>query len=83
VATSIGRQARWVEFPRMGHNISTPRASDGKPFSPCGAKIAAEFIDNPAHPLDTSCADRAAPLRFLPRWPLKQPMEQRATVGAH
>jgi pimeloyl-ACP methyl ester carboxylesterase len=67
VAALIGPKARWIEFPRMGHNISTPRASDGRPFSPCGAKIAAEFIDNPAQPLDTSCADRAPPIRFLPR----------------
>jgi pimeloyl-ACP methyl ester carboxylesterase len=65
VAALIGPHARWVEFPRMGHNISTPRASDGRPFSPCGAKIAAGFIDNPAQRPDTSCADRAAPIRFL------------------
>jgi hypothetical protein len=53
-------------FPRIGHNVSTPRASDGRAFSPCGAKIAAAFIDNPAQPLDTSSVDRAALIRFLP-----------------
>jgi pimeloyl-ACP methyl ester carboxylesterase len=67
VAAQIGPNARWVKFPRMGHNIGTPRASDGRAFSPCGAKIAAEFINNPAQPLDTSCANRAAPIRFLPK----------------
>jgi pimeloyl-ACP methyl ester carboxylesterase len=66
VAALIGPQARWVEFPRMGHNVSTPLASNGSPFSPCGGKIVMAFIDNPAQPLDTSCADRAAPIRFLP-----------------
>lgn len=59
VAALIGPNARWVEFPRIGHNV--------RGFSPCGAKIAAEFIDNPAQSLDTSCADRAAPIRFLPK----------------
>jgi pimeloyl-ACP methyl ester carboxylesterase len=67
VAALIGPQARWVEFPRMGHNVSTPRASDGRAFSPCGAKIAADFIDNPAQTLDTSCADRAAPIWLVPK----------------
>ena len=59
VAAQIGANARWVEFPRMGHNV--------RGFSPCGAKIAADFIDNPARPANTSCADRAAPIRFLPK----------------
>ncbi|MBV8119146.1 MAG: alpha/beta fold hydrolase [Alphaproteobacteria bacterium] len=67
VAATIGPKARWVEFPRMGHNVSTPRASNGRAFSPCGAKIAADFIDNPAQSLDTSCADRGALIRFLPK----------------
>jgi hypothetical protein len=44
---------------RIGHNV--------RAFSPCGAKIAADFIDNPAQSPDTSCADRAAPIRFLPK----------------
>ncbi|MGA8401908.1 MAG: alpha/beta fold hydrolase, partial [Stellaceae bacterium] len=59
VAALIGSKARWVEFPRIGHNV--------RGFSPCGARIAADFIDNPAQQPDTSCADRAAPIRFLPR----------------
>jgi hypothetical protein len=57
VAALIGPKARWVEFPRIGHNV--------RRFSPCGAKITADFIDNPAQSLDTSCADRAAPIRFF------------------
>ncbi|MGA8379946.1 MAG: alpha/beta fold hydrolase [Stellaceae bacterium] len=57
VAALIGPKARWVEFPRIGHNV--------RRFSPCGAKITADFIDNPAQSLDTSCADRAALIRFF------------------
>jgi hypothetical protein len=34
---------------------------------PCGAKIAADFIDHPAQELDTSCTDRTAPIPFLPK----------------
>jgi pimeloyl-ACP methyl ester carboxylesterase len=67
VAALIGPNARWVEFPRIGHNVSSPAASSGRAFSPCGAKIAADFVDNPARSPDTSCADRAAPIRFLPK----------------
>jgi len=59
VAALIGPNARWVEFPRIGHNV--------RAFSPCGVKIAADFIDNPARSPDISCADRAAPIRFLPK----------------
>jgi pimeloyl-ACP methyl ester carboxylesterase len=59
VAALISPDARWVEFPRIGHNV--------RAFSPCGAKIAADFIDNPAQSPNTSCADRAAPIRFLPK----------------
>jgi pimeloyl-ACP methyl ester carboxylesterase len=59
VAELIGNSARWVEFPLVGHNV--------RQFSPCGAKIAADFIDHPMQAPDTSCADRIAPIRFLPR----------------
>jgi pimeloyl-ACP methyl ester carboxylesterase len=59
MAALIGPNARWVEFPRVGHNV--------RAFSPCGAKIAADFTDNPAQSPDTSCANRAAPIRFLPK----------------
>jgi pimeloyl-ACP methyl ester carboxylesterase len=75
VAARIGPKARWVEFPRMGHNVGTPRASDGRPFSPCGAGIAAEFINDPAQPIDASCAGRAAPIGFLPK--LQMPRTER------
>jgi pimeloyl-ACP methyl ester carboxylesterase len=59
VAALIGPNVRWVEFPRIGHNV--------RAFSPCGAKIAADFIDDPAQSPDTSCTDRAALIRFLPK----------------
>jgi len=59
VEALIGPNARWVEFPRIGHNV--------RAFSPCGAKIVVDFIDNPAQSPDTSCADRAAPIHFLPK----------------
>jgi pimeloyl-ACP methyl ester carboxylesterase len=59
VADQIGSSARFVEFPLAGHNI--------RQLSPCGAKIAADFIDHPAQKLDTSCTGRAAPIRFLPK----------------
>jgi pimeloyl-ACP methyl ester carboxylesterase len=51
VAALIGPNARWVEFPHIGHNV--------RAFSPCGAKIAADFIANPAQSPDTSCAEGA------------------------
>jgi pimeloyl-ACP methyl ester carboxylesterase len=57
VAELIGRSARWIEFPLVGHNV--------RGFSPCGAKIAADFIDNPWQTPDTSCADRRPPIRFV------------------
>jgi pimeloyl-ACP methyl ester carboxylesterase len=59
VADLIGSSTRFVEFPLVGHNV--------RQFSPCGAKIAADFIDHPAQELDTSCTDRTAPIRFLPK----------------
>jgi hypothetical protein len=58
IADLIGASARFVEFPLIGHNV--------RQFSPCGAKIAADFIDNPAQAPDTSCSDRIAPIGFLP-----------------
>jgi pimeloyl-ACP methyl ester carboxylesterase len=59
VAALIGPNAHLVEFPRIGHDV--------RDFSPCGVKIAADFIADPARLPETSCADRAAPIRFLPR----------------
>ena len=57
IAELIGNHARFVEFPLVGHNV--------RQFSPCGAKIAADFIDDPTQALDISCADRVTPIRFL------------------
>ena len=60
VCGQLGKSARLVEFPLIGHNV--------RQFSPCGARIAADFIDHPAQAPDTSCADRVAPIRFLPKY---------------
>ncbi len=60
VAGLIGKTTRFVEFPLVGHNV--------RQSSPCGAKIAADFIDQPEQAPDTSCADRIAPIRFLPKY---------------
>jgi len=57
VAELIGRNARWVEFPFVGHNV--------RHFSPCGARIGADFIDNPGQVPDLSCVDRNPPIRFV------------------
>jgi pimeloyl-ACP methyl ester carboxylesterase len=57
IAELIGNNARFVEFPLIGHNV--------RQFSPCGARVAADFIDHPAQAPDKSCADRIAPIRFL------------------
>jgi pimeloyl-ACP methyl ester carboxylesterase len=57
IAELIGRNARLVEFPLAGHNV--------RHFSPCGARIAAYFIDNPQQMPDASCADRNPPIRFV------------------
>src|SRR6266700_4821280 len=59
VAELIGSNARWVEFPLVGHNV--------RHFSPCGSRIAADFIDNPGQAPDTSCVDRNPPIRFVSR----------------
>jgi pimeloyl-ACP methyl ester carboxylesterase len=56
VAELIGKRAHAVEFPLAGHNV--------RQFSPCGARIAADFIDDPIKLPDTSCADRTPPIRF-------------------
>jgi hypothetical protein len=57
IAVLIGRGARRVEFPLVGHNV--------RHFSPCGARIAADFIDNPGQAPDLSCVDRNSPIRFV------------------
>jgi hypothetical protein len=46
-------------FGPIGHNV--------KAFSPCSSKIAEDFIANLAQSPDTSCAGRAAAIRFLPK----------------
>jgi pimeloyl-ACP methyl ester carboxylesterase len=59
VTQLIGGSARWVEVPLLGHNV--------RHFSPCGAAIAADFIDDPRAAPDASCTDRAPPIRFVPQ----------------
>jgi pimeloyl-ACP methyl ester carboxylesterase len=46
LARLIDPSARWIVFPRIGHNV--------RAFSPCGTKIAAHFIDHPEQPPDAS-----------------------------
>jgi pimeloyl-ACP methyl ester carboxylesterase len=58
LAEEIGASARWIEFPRLGHNV--------RAFSPCAARIAAAFIDEPSQALDASCAERRPPIAFAP-----------------
>lgn len=62
IAAAIGTNASLVEFPRVGHNV--------RHFSPCGAAIAASFIEHPTEALDTSCANRRPPIPFLPKSPI-------------
>jgi len=57
VANQISANAQWIEFPLVGHNV--------RAFSSCGAKIAADFIEQPTQALDTTCVDRRPPIRFL------------------
>ena len=54
IAGLMGANARWVEISLVGHNV--------RAFSPCGAEIAADFIDRPRQAPDTSCADRTPPI---------------------
>jgi pimeloyl-ACP methyl ester carboxylesterase len=56
VTDLIGPASHLIAFPRLGHNI--------RQFSPCGARIAAEFIDDPDRMPDTSCVDRRPPIAF-------------------
>ncbi len=60
VAEMIGTSGHWVEFPRVGHNV--------RHFSPCGARVVADFIDRPTQALDKSCAERRPPIQFLPKY---------------
>ena len=56
IAETIGSNAEWIEFPEMGHNV--------RAFSPCAARIAADFVTQPGSPLDVSCALHPLPLQF-------------------
>jgi pimeloyl-ACP methyl ester carboxylesterase len=56
IAEIIGGNAQWIEFPEVGHNV--------RAFSPCAARIVAEFIAQPERRLDVNCAIHPAPLRF-------------------
>ena len=58
VADLIGSHVQWVEFTLAGHSV---RSSDA-----CAAGITAAFIDHPLQPVESSCATRPAPIRFLP-----------------
>jgi pimeloyl-ACP methyl ester carboxylesterase len=59
VAELIGHKAHWIEFPLLGHNV--------RQFSPCAAGIVATFINAPEQILDTTCARKRPPIRFLPQ----------------
>ena len=56
VTDMIGQASHLIAFPRLGHNI--------RQFSPCGARIAAEFINDPDRMPDSSCVDRRPPIAF-------------------
>lgn len=57
IAEIIGSNAHWIEFPEVGHNV--------RGFSPCAARIAADFIAQPERQPDVSCALRPLPLQFV------------------
>ena len=52
----IGRNARWIEFPEIGHNV--------RAFSPCAQQLVADFIAQPRGVLDDGCAFHPVPLQF-------------------
>jgi len=52
----IGSNARWTEFPEVGHNV--------RAFSPCARRIVADFIAQPQGALDDGCARHPLPLQF-------------------
>jgi pimeloyl-ACP methyl ester carboxylesterase len=57
IGAIIGSNAQWIEFPEVGHNV--------RAFSPCAARIAADFIAQPESRLDVSCALHPLPLQFV------------------
>ena len=60
IAGAIGTNARFIEFPLLGHNV--------RHFSSCGTAIVASFIEQPTEVLDTSCTIRRPLIRFLPEY---------------
>ena len=56
IAEIVGSNAQWIEFPGVGHNV--------RAFSPCAARIAADFIAQPESRLDARCALHPLPLQF-------------------
>ena len=56
LADVIGANARFVEFPRLGHDLRFN--------SPCAAAMEARFIDHPDQAPDTACAAQRPPIPF-------------------
>lgn len=56
VAAQIGPAARVIEFPGLGHNV--------RAFSPCGRRIASDFIEAPERTPDMACVESRPPPRF-------------------
>jgi hypothetical protein len=52
--------------PGVGRPVQ-PSGAAGLELSCCGDKTAADVINQPTPATDTSCADRIAPIRFLPK----------------
>jgi len=55
-ALEIGGNARWIEFPEVGHNV--------RGFSLSARRIVADFIAQPQGVLDDGCARHPLPLQF-------------------
>src|SRR5690606_9689497 len=62
-ARQIGSSARLVLMQQYGH---APVANEGVKagVDSCGERILASFLDDPAQPLDTACADAPLPIEF-------------------
>ncbi len=62
VADLIGRNARWVLFAGIGHNV--------RHFSPCAQGLVAAFIEKPDEDQDMACAKSGnGPVAFVPPQP--------------
>lgn len=57
-----GLHQTFVAIPRGSHGVllNSPIVGD----VPCGTSLVVAFLTNPTAPLDTSCVDRVAPLKF-------------------